>query len=119
MQVAVIIVNHRYLPRTGGICMDNEPDWEDVLYKARNAITDHPGFNEWYGTLSPHVRQLLDEILDHNVTPEMIQAAQSSTEEEWDEHTFVRALGGGNPSPTIANDLTDVLLGLVPWNLGV
>ena len=65
------------------------------------------------------MRQLLDDILDHDVTPEMIDAAQDSTEQEWDEYTFIQALGNGNPSPTIANDLTDVVLGLVPWNLGI
>ncbi len=98
--------------------MDKEPDWENILYKARVAITDNPRFNEWYGTLPPHVRQLLDDILDHDVTPEMICSAQYATEEEWEKYTFVHALGNGNPSPTVANDLTDVVLGLVPWNLG-
>jgi len=98
--------------------MDDEPDWENVLFKARVAITDNPGFNEWYGALTPHVRQILDDLLDHNVTPEMINDAQDATTEEWEEHTFIRALGGGNPSPTIANDLTDIVLGLVPWSLG-
>ena len=63
--------------------MDNEPDWENILFAARVAITDNPRFNEWYGTLSPHVRQLLDDVLDHDVTPEMIHDAQDATEEEW------------------------------------
>ena len=62
--------------------MNEDPDWEKILFKARVAITDNRNFNEWYGTLSPHVRGLLDEILDHNVTPEMINDAQDSTDEE-------------------------------------
>ena len=73
--------------------MDKEPDWENILFAARVAITDHPEFNNWYATLTPHVRQILDDLLDHNVTPEMIHAAQDSTEQEWEEHTFIRALG--------------------------
>lgn len=99
--------------------MENEPDWENILFKARVSITDDPDFNEWYGTLPSRVSQLLDDILDHNVTPEMIYAAQETSPEEWEEFTFIRAMGGGNPSPTVANDLTDVVLGLVPWNLGI
>ncbi|MBI5944285.1 MAG: hypothetical protein HY864_07945 [Chloroflexi bacterium] len=91
-----------------------EPDWDKVLFNARVAITDNPNFNAWYGTLPPHVRQLLDDVLDHDVTPDMILAAQESIEEEW-EYTFVQAIGNGNPSPTVANDLTDVVLELVTW----
>lgn len=98
--------------------MNDEPDWENILFKARVVITDNRNFNEWYGTLSPHVRQLLDELLDHNVTPGMINDAQDSTDEEWEAYPFIRALGGGNPSPTVENDLTDVVLGFVPWNIG-
>lgn len=45
----------------------------------------------------------------------MILAAQESVPEEWDEYTFVQAIGNGNPSPTVANDLTDVVLELVTW----
>ena len=95
--------------------MNEEPDWEKILFKARVAITDNRNFNEWYRTLSPHVRGLLDEILDHNVTPGMINDAQDSTHEEWEGYTFIRALGGGNPSPTIENDLTDVVLDVMFW----
>ena len=97
--------------------MNNEPDWENILYKARVDITDNPNFNDWYGTLTPHVRQILDDLLDHNVTPEMINDAQDATKQEWDDYTFIRAIGGGNPSPTVANDLTDVVLEFLPWDI--
>ena len=98
--------------------MDDEPDWENILFKARVAITDNPGFNEWYGALTPHLRQILDDLLDHNVTPEMINDAQDATEEEWEEHTFIqRTWEVEAQALTIANDLTDIVLGLVPWNL--
>lgn len=98
--------------------MSIEPDWENILFEARVAITDNPRFNEWYGTLTPLVRQILDEILDHDITPSMICLAQECSEEDWEKNMFIQALGNGNPSPTAANDLTDVVLGLVPWRLG-
>ncbi len=98
--------------------MDDEPDWENILFKASVAITDNPRFNEWFESLSPQTQKIVDEILDHNVTPEMIDAAQDSSNDDWDRYTFLRALGGGTCDPTLANDLTDVVLGLVPWDIG-
>jgi hypothetical protein len=63
------------------------------------------------------MRQIVDDILDHNVTPEMIAAAQNTTDLEW-ENMFVQALGNGTTDPTLANDLTDIVLGLMIWSIG-
>lgn len=97
--------------------MDDTEDWGNILYKARVAVTDSKYFNAWYGDLSPHMCQIVDDILDHNVTPEMIAAAQNTTDEEW-ENMFVQALGNGTTDPTLANDLTDIVLGLMLWSVG-
>ena len=95
--------------------MESEPDWENILFKARVAITDNPGFNEWFGSLSPQIQKIVDDILDHDVTPEMICAAQECSEHEWNQYTFLQALGNGNPSPAITDDLTDVVLDVMFW----
>ena len=47
----------------------------------------------------------------------MIVAADESPDEEWDRYTFLRALGNGTTAPHLANDLTDVVLGVIPWDM--
>jgi hypothetical protein len=89
---------------------EEEEDWDAILSRARAAITAHPDFNNWRGEFSEHTRQIIDDLLDHNVTLEMIERADSAPREEWDHHMFLRALTGGNCDPAIANDLTDVVL---------
>jgi hypothetical protein len=90
--------------------MEEEEDWDTILSNARAAITAHPAFNNWRGKFSEHTRQIIDDLLDHNVTLEMIERADAAPDEEWDHHMFLRVMTGGNCDPAIANDLTDVAL---------
>jgi hypothetical protein len=90
--------------------MEEEEDWDTILYNARVTVTDHPAFNNWYGKFSEHTQRIIDDLLDHNVTLEMIEHADSAPDEEWDHHMFLRALTGGNCDPVVANDLTDIVL---------
>ncbi len=90
--------------------MEEEEDWDTILYNARVAITDHPAFNAWYGQFSEHTQGIIDDLLDHNITPEMISCAGDSPDAEWQRHWFLRALGGGNCDPEVAAELTDIVL---------
>jgi len=90
--------------------MNSELDWQTLIFDARVAVTDHPRFNAWYGGLSAHTQKIVDDILDHNATPEMIYAAQECPEEEYEVNIFIRALAGGNTDPRVAEHLTHYVL---------
>jgi hypothetical protein len=75
----------------------------------RVLIQNHPNFSDWYSTLGPHARQVVDNIVEEDVTPELIAFAQEAPEEEWDAFQFLVMIAGGNPTPGIA--LTNVALG--------
>lgn len=97
--------------------MTEEIDWDLELGRAREEIRNHPNFAAWRESLPEHTRRILDDLLDHNVTEAMIVAADESPDEEWDRYTFLRALGNGTTAPHLANDLTDVVLGVIPWDM--
>jgi hypothetical protein len=77
----------------------------------RVQIQNHPNFPAWYASLKPHARQVLDLILEDDVSPELIAFAQESPEEEWNEFQFLRVIGGGNPNPNVQAALTNFSLG--------
>lgn len=80
-------------------------------------IQEHPNYKGWYASLPPHTRGIVDHLLVNTVTHELIIAADDSSEEEWNAYTFLRALGAGTTDPTLANELTDTVLSLIPWDL--
>ena len=88
------------------------PDLRDTFENElrRVLIQNHPNYAKWYGTLGPHARQVLDSILEVDVTPELIKFSQEAPEEEWDTFQFLRVIGGGNPDPSIALALTNFSL---------
>jgi hypothetical protein len=73
-------------------------------------IQKHPDFKVWYASLPPDTRQIFDLLMEGDVTPEMIEHAQSVPDHEWDQYQFLRAIGGGNPNPDIQLALTNVTL---------
>jgi hypothetical protein len=84
----------------------------------RTSIEQHADFLVMYGSLSAQSRNIVNALLEDDVTPELIRAAHLATPEEFSRYTFLRALDGGNPNPEIAPDLTNVVLGCLLEGLG-
>jgi hypothetical protein len=76
----------------------------------RVLIQNHPHFASWYGQLGSHARQVLDNILEADVTPELITFSQEAPAEEWEACQFLSVIGGGNPNPSVALALTNFAL---------
>lgn len=77
----------------------------------RVQIQNHYNFPAWYSALKPHARQMIDLILEDDVTPDFILFAQQAPDDEWKEFQFLRVIGGGNPNPDVILALTNVSLG--------
>ncbi|MGE5643984.1 MAG: hypothetical protein ACM3Y8_13320 [Byssovorax cruenta] len=77
----------------------------------RVLIQNHVNFPDWYSTLGPHARQVVDNIVEEDVTPELIAFAQEAPEEEWNAFQFLVMIASGNPSPNVAIALTNFALG--------
>lgn len=77
----------------------------------RVLIQNHLNYAVWYRNLSTHSRQVIDAILDEDVTDELINFSQEAPNEEWDAHIFLRAISGGNPDPDVSLLLTHFSLG--------
>ena len=77
----------------------------------RVLIQNHPNFPAWYSSLGFHAKQIIDRILEEDVTAELIHFAQESPDEEWRDFQFLRMIGGGNPNPAISSTLTNFVLG--------
>ena len=76
----------------------------------RLQIQKHPNFSAWYGSLPPHARQVFDILIEEDATPELIELAQQSPEDDWDKIQFLRVIGGGNLDPEVALALTNITL---------
>jgi hypothetical protein len=89
------------------------PDLRDVFENElrRVLIQNHPNFSEWYSALGPHARHVIDNILEEDVTPELITYSQQAPEEEFDIYQFLSVIAGGNPNPNVALALTNFALG--------
>ena len=84
----------------------------------RTSIEQHADYLVMYGSLSAQSRNIVNALLEDDVTPELIRAAHLATPEEFSRYTFLRALDGGNPSPEVALELTNVVLGCLLEGLG-
>jgi hypothetical protein len=89
-----------------------EPEIRDLIQNelSRVLIQDHPSFSAWFNSLGSHGQQVIQNILEEDVTPELILFAQEAPGNEWDEFTFLRMIGGGNPNPAVASVLTNLAL---------
>jgi hypothetical protein len=76
----------------------------------RVQIHNHRNFSAWYEALKPHSRQVIDSILEEDVTPELILLAQEAPDDEWHSEQILRIIGGGNPNPSIQSALTNFSL---------
>jgi hypothetical protein len=76
----------------------------------RVQIQNHRNFSAWHEALKPHARQVIDCILEEDVTPGLILLAQEAPEDEWDNDQILRIIGGGNPNPSIRTSLTNFSL---------
>ena len=76
----------------------------------RVKIQNHPNYSEWHLALKPHARQIIDFILEEDLTPKYISLAQDAPEDEKDEYQFLLIIAGGNPNPAIMAALTNFTL---------
>jgi len=88
------------------------PEVRDAIENelSRVLIQNHPHYAAWYSSLGPHARQALENILEEDITPELIVFSQQAPDEEWEHAQFLRVIGGGNPNPEVALSLTNFTL---------
>jgi hypothetical protein len=91
----------------------NQADLRDLIDNEfkRVKIQNHTNFSAWHTALKPFARQIIDFILEEDLTPEYIIFAQDAPEEEQDEYQFLTIIAGGNPNPSLMSTLTNFTLG--------
>lgn len=91
----------------------NPADLRDLIDNEfkRVKIQNHPNYSGWYAALRPYARQVIDLILEENLTPEQIFFVQEAPEDELDEYQFLLIIAGGNPNPAMMAALTNFTLG--------
>ena len=65
----------------------------------------------WYEALKPFARQVIDLILEQDLTPKHILFVQEAPEAEQNEYQFLLIIAGGNPNPMLMPALTNFTLG--------
>lgn len=76
----------------------------------RVVIQNHPEFAGWYASMGMHAQQIVDGILDENITPELILLASEAPAADWAHYLFLRVIAGGNPDPNASSTLTNFAL---------
>jgi hypothetical protein len=77
----------------------------------RGIIENHPGFPEWYESMSPRAQYIIDRVIEENVTPELIEYAGETMEvDKFMGHRFIQYIAGGNPNPDVVLALTNMAL---------
>jgi|WetSurMetagenome_2_1015567.scaffolds.fasta_scaffold905065_1 hypothetical protein len=76
----------------------------------RVQIRNHPNFPAWHKSLQPQARQVIDFILEKDVTPELILLAQETPAEDRNRLQFLRVIGAGSPDPDAQSALTNFSL---------
>ena len=91
----------------------NPADLRDLIDNElkRVKIQNHPNYSTWHAALMPYARQIIDFILEEDLTPEYILFAQEAPEEEQEEYQFLSIIAGGNPNPMLMTALTNFTLG--------
>jgi len=91
----------------------NPADLRDLIDNEikRVKIQNHPNYLAWYEALKPFARQIVDLILEQDLTPEYIHLVQDAPEEQQNEYQFLLIISGGNPNPTLMPALTNFALG--------
>ena len=91
----------------------NKADLKDLIDNElkRVKIKNHPHYTGWYETLKPYSRQIVDFILDEDLTPDYIAFAQDAPIDEKHEYQFLSIISAGNPSLSTMPGLTNFTLG--------
>jgi hypothetical protein len=91
----------------------NKADLKDLIDNElkRVKIKNHPHYTGWYETLKPYSRQIVDFILDEDLTPDYIAFAQDAPVDEKHEYQFLSIISAGNPSLSTMPGLTNFTLG--------
>jgi len=76
----------------------------------RVQIQNHPRYAAWRTSLPAYTQQMLESILENDLTLESILFAQAAPEAEWDQYQFVSIIGGGDPIPANMLELTNFTL---------
>jgi hypothetical protein len=92
-------------------CM-NQADLRDLIDNEvkRVKIQNHSNYGAWHTALKPYARQIIDFILEEDLTPEYIMFAQDAPEDEQEEYRFLIIIAGGNPDPAVMPALTNFVL---------
>lgn len=91
--------------------MDSRDIQDGIQNELRRVqIQNHANYSAWYAALKPYARQIIDLILEEDLTPESIIHAQEAPEEEWEEYQFISIIAGGNPRPANMPALTNFTL---------
>jgi hypothetical protein len=77
----------------------------------RVLIRNHASYPVWYASIKPYACQIIDFILEEDLTPDSILLAQNAPMEEYDEYQFISIIAGGNPIPSNMPALTNFALG--------
>jgi len=91
----------------------NPADLRDLIDNEfkRVKIQNHPSYPAWHASLKPYARQIIDFILEEDLTPEYIIFAQEAPQDEQEEYQFLLIIAEGNPSPMLMTALTNFTLG--------
>ena len=91
----------------------NPADLRDLIDNEfkRVKIQNHPAYPAWYATLPHHPHQIIDFILEEDLTPDSISFAQDAPQQEQDNYQFLVIIAGGNPDPAMMPALTNFTLG--------
>ncbi len=91
----------------------NKADLRDLIDNElkRVKIKNHPNYAGWYKTLKSYSRQIVDFILDEDLTPDYIIFAQDAPVDEQHEYQFLSIIAAGNPSSSSMTGLTNFTLG--------
>ena len=94
--------------------MDSQDIQDGIQNELRRVqIQNHRNFPGWHAALQPYARQIIDFILEEDLTPESIIFARDAPEEEWEEYQFISIIAGGNPRPSNMPALTNFTLGAI------
>ena len=95
------------------------PDIRDGIANEflRVQIQNHADYSAWHAGLKPYARQIVDFILEEDLTSEYIFFAQNAPEVERDEYQFIPIIAGGNPSPSNMPGLTNFTLEDILYNV--
>lgn len=90
----------------------NKADLRDLIDNElkRVKIQNHPHYAGWYKTLQPYSRQIIDFILEEDLTPEYIIFAQDAPLDEQLRYSFLSTIAAGHPNPSSMPGLTNFTL---------